>query len=457
MSHENSGLLRHLGLRSATALVVANMIGAGIFTTTGFQAEAIGHPGYIFLLWIVGGIMALCGALCFAELGAAMPEAGAEYVYLRETYGQAFAFMSAFVSLVAGFSAPIAAAAEGFVKYAAHFIPFLAEDSQVVGQLHSNDLVALIIVWSLVAIHSVGVRMGIGFTDLVTVFKVTGILVIILAAFTFGQGDLNNLTSVSPGFYELDTVDTFSAFATSLIFVIFCYLGWNASAYLAAEMKQPQRDLPRSLMLGTALVTTLYLAMNAVYFYGASAQEMAGTVEVGLTSATQLFGATGVSLITSVICVSILASASAMTVAGPRVYYAFGKDCASLRILARTGPKTGAPTPALLLQGVVISVIVFLGNVDQIIQYAGFTLTLFSSLAVACVIVLRIRRPDMPRPFRTWGYPWPPLFYLIVSAWIMVWAVRARPTESILALATVCVGGILFILLPTRMSSKPQD
>jgi len=455
MSQEDSGLLRHVGLRSATALVVANMIGAGIFTTTGFQAEALGHPGYIFLLWIVGGILALCGALCFAELGAAMPEAGAEYVYLRETYGQAFAFMSAFVSLVAGFSAPIAAAAEGFVKYAAHFVPILAEDTQLIGQLHSSDLVALILVWSLVAMHSIGVRVGIGFTDLVTLFKVTGILAIILAAFAFGKGNLANLTTVSPEFYDLSTVDTFSAFATSLIFVTFCYLGWNASAYLAAEMKHPQRDLPRSLLLGTALVTALYLAINAVYFYGAATHEMAGTVEVGITSATTLFGPTGVALVTSVICVSILASASAMTVAGPRVYYAFGKDCAPLRFLARTGPKTGAPTPALVLQGVVISIIIFMGNIDQIIQYAGFTLTLFSSLAVACVIVLRIRRPDMPRPFRVWGYPWPPLLYLSVSVWVMVWAAHARPIESFLALATVCAGGLLFVILPKQVSSPP--
>lgn len=455
MSDKRSGLLRHVGLRSATALVVANMIGAGIFTTTGFQAADLGHPGYIFLLWIVGGIMALCGALCFAELGAAMPHAGGEYVYLRETYGHAFAFMSAFVSLVAGFSAPIAAAAEAFVKYSAHFFPVLLEDSVIIGPLHSNDLIALIIVWSLVAIHSLGVRMGMGFTDLVTLFKVTGILAIILAAFTLGKGDLTNLTTVSPSFNELGTADTFSAFATSLIFVTFCYLGWNASAYLASEMKQPQRDLPRSLLIGTGLVTVLYLALNAVYFYGASAEELAGTVEVGLTAATRLFGATGSALVASVICVSILASASAMTVAGPRVYYAFGKDCAPLRILARTGPKTGAPTFALVLQGAVISIVVLMGDIGQIIQYAGFTLTLFSSLAVACVIVLRIRRPDMPRPFRVWGYPWPPLFYLALSAWIMVWAARARPVESLLALATVCAGGLLFAMLPKQVSTKP--
>lgn len=454
MSKFSDGLSTGVGLRSAGALVVANMIGAGIFTTTGFQAAALGHPGYIFALWIVGGVLALCGALCFAELGSIFPEAGAEYVYIRETYGHAFGFMTAFVGLIAGFSAPIASALKALIRYLGHFVPVFVEDPVVFGVLHVNDLVAIGVCWGLVAIHARGIRLGLGFNDVITLFKVVGIVAIIVAAFAFGKGDFAHLSYVSPTFETLSLPDTFAAFATSLIFVTFCYLGWNASAYMAAEMEDPQRILPQSLVLGTATVMTLYLLLNTVYFYGANVDELAGKVEVGAVSAEALFGPTGLTLVIVVLTVSILASASAMTVVGPRVYYAFGKDFSPLAILARTNSKTGAPTAALVLQGFVITVVILSGTVDQIMQYAGFTLTLFASLAVSCVLVLRIRRPDIPRPFKVWGYPFTPVLFLTVSVWTMVWAIRGRPVESLLGLATAAVGGILFYALRNASPAK---
>lgn len=450
METESGGLLKGVGLRSATALVVANMIGAGIFTTTGFQAADLPHPGLILSLWVVGGILALCGALCFAELGAAMPEAGAEYVYVRETFGQAAGFTNAFVALLAGFSAPIAGALKSLVAYLGHFIPVFADNPNVAGAVGLNDLVAIAIGWILVAIHARGLGLGLGFNDLVTAFKVVGIVAIIVAAFAVGSGDSSNLTTVPERFETLTLADGFAAYATALIFVSFCYLGWNASAYMAAEMPDPQRQLPRSLLLGTALVTALYLLLNVVYLYGASVSELAGKVDVGVVAAEHLFGPTGVSLVTVVLSVSILASASAMTAVGPRLYYAFGKDFAPLAVLARISPTTKAPTPALVLQGIVTTMIILSGTVDQIFQYAGFTLTLFASLAVLCVIVLRIRRPEMPRPFKTWAYPITPIVFLAVNGWTMAWAIRGRPAESILGLATAVAGGILFYALRQR-------
>lgn len=436
-------------MRSAAALVVANMIGAGIFTTTGFQAADLGHPGLIFVLWIVGGGLALLGALCFAELGAMMPHAGAEYVYLRETYGPAVGFMSAFVSLIAGFSAPIAAATKGFVLYLAHFVPVLGNPELALGPLALTDLTAIAIVWLLVGVHLRAVRSGTGFNDFITVFKVAGIAAIILGAFAVGSGDFANLTTVSPRYAELSRTDTFSAMGTSLIFVMFCYSGWNAAAYVAGEMRAPQRDLPRSLLLGTGLVILLYLGLNAVYFYGATADELAGQVEVGLVASRTLFGTWGVSFVTVVLCASILASASAMTVVGPRVYYALGKDFHPFSFLARVR-SGGAPAVALIAQGLVTSIIIVSGRVDQIQQYAGFTISLFASLAVSCLIVLRIRRPAAERPFRAWGYPWSPILFLGVSCWMMYWAFRGRPVESTLSLLTVLLGGLIFSVTVAR-------
>jgi APA family basic amino acid/polyamine antiporter len=444
-----ASLQRHIRLRSAAALVIANMIGAGIFTTTGFQAADLRHPPLILMLWVVGGILALLGALCYGELGAMMPEAGGEYVYLRETYGPAFGFMSAFVSLTAGFSAPIAAATESFVIYLSHFAPFLSGDTTLLGPVGVVDLCALGIVWMLVAIHLSAVRAGTGFNDLITAFKVGGIIAILIAAAAVGTGDLSNLTAVSPTFAELDRPETLAAFGTSLIFVMFCFAGWNAAAYVAGEMENPQRDLPRALLLGTGVVLVLYLGLNAVYFYGASVDELAGQVEVGLVASRTLFGDWGVSLVTLVLCVSILASASAMTLAGPRVYYALGKDFAAFGFLSRMR-SSGAPAVALVTQGVVTSLMIVSGSVDQIQQYAGFTVTLFGSLAVSCVIVLRIRRPRAERPFRAWGYPLTPLLFLAVSVWMMYWAFQGRPVESTLSLLTVLVGGVFFALFLSR-------
>ncbi len=430
-------------LRSATALVIANMIGAGIFTTTGFQAADLRHPVFIFVLWGIGGTLALLGALCYAELGAMMPRAGAEYVYLRETYGPAVGFMSAFVSLVAGFSAPVAAALKSFVIYLGHFFPFLAEDATVGGVVAVVDLFAVGLVWLLVGIHIRAVQSGTGFNDFMTVFKVGGIVAIILAAASIGTGDASNLITVSPSFEELSQTDTLAAFGTSLIFVMFCFSGWNAAAYVASEMDYPQRDLPRALLFGTVTVLLLYLGLNAVYFYGASVDQLAGEVEVGLVASRSLFGPTGVSMVTIVLCASILASASAMTLVGPRVYYAMGKDFKPFSFLSRTR-QTGAPAVALVIQGIVTSIIIFSGRVDQIQQYAGFTLTLFASLAVSCVIVLRVRKPKMARPFRAWGFPLSPVLFLAVSGWIMYWAYQGRPLESTLSFATVLVGGLIF-------------
>ena len=437
------------------ALVIANMIGAGIFTTTGFQAADIRHPMFIFVLWVIGGVLALLGALCYAELGAMMPRAGAEYVYLRETYGPAVGFMSAFVSLVAGLSAPIAAATKSFVIYLGHFSPFLAEDPTVGGVVAVIDLIAVGLVWLLVGIHLRAVRSGTGFNDFMTVFKVGGIVAILLAAASIGRGDVSNLVTVSPSFQALSRTDTLAAFGTSLIFVMFCFSGWNAAAYVAAEMEHPQRDLPRALLLGTATVLLLYLGLNAVYFYGANVDELAGQVDVGLVASRTLFGTTGVSMVTIVLCASILASASAMTLVGPRVYYALGKDFAPFSFLARTR-RSGAPAVALIIQGIVTSVIILSGRVDQIQQYAGFTLTLFASLAVSCVIVLRVRSPGLNRPFRAWGYPISPILFLAVSGWMMFWAFQGRPVESVLSFATVLVGGLLFTLFVRRGSSSAR-
>ena len=430
------------------AVVVANMIGAGIFTSTGFQAAALGDPVQIYALWIVGGVVALCGAACYAELGTAMPEAGAEYVYLREAYGPSFGFMSAVVSLTAGFSAPIAAALASLMAYLSHYLPWLHAQDVLLG-LTPRELAAIAMVWALVALHARGAMVGLGVTNLLTLFKVGSILVILVAAVAVGDGQLEQLWQASssrPTGSELT-----SELASSLVFVMFCYSGWNSAAYLAGELREPERVLPRALLFGTLLVTVLYLGLNLVYFYGASVEELAGKVEVALVASEHLFGPTGGGLVTVALSVSLVAAASVMTAVGPRVYYAAGRDTAALSWLGRVDPEAGAPVRALVLQGAVTTVIIVLGTVDQIQQYAGLTLSLFATLTVGSLFVLRRRRSGRAvQTFRAFGYPFTPLLFIAVTIWMMVWAARARPLESAAALATVGLAGLMHTWLVRR-------
>ena len=318
----DTGLTRVITLKAATGLVVANMIGAGIFTTTGYQAADLGHPGLIYALWVIGGVLAFCGALCFAELGAMLPRAGAEYVYIRESYGQALAFVSAFVALTAGFSAPIAAAAKSLVAYMGYLVAPLRDNPSLFG-VELADACAIAVVWFLVAVHCRGARSGMRFGDAVTVFKVLGIVAIIAAAALWGDGRAANIVEVAAGYREKSPADLASAMATSLIFVTFCYLGWNGSAYVASEMKDPQSTLPKSLLEHRHRDRPLP-GLNVVYFYGAGVDGLSGQLNVGTLAAGSSSAPPGPPSL--ILGVSILTSASAMTVAGSRVLFAFGQD-----------------------------------------------------------------------------------------------------------------------------------
>jgi APA family basic amino acid/polyamine antiporter len=331
------------------------------------------------------------------------------------------------------------------VLYLGAWFPALAEEPQLLAGISVNDLIAVGLVWFLVAVHSRETKGAFAFNNAVTLLKVGGIVLIIIAATLVGEGDLQNFSYVSDHYNEMSRTQLFTALSTSLIFVMFCYSGWNAAAYITSEIVEPQKSLPKALLAGTLVVTILYLLLNAVYIYGANVDELAGKVEVGLVASRQLFGTFGTSLVTTVLVVSLIASASAMTIAGPRVYYSLGQDIRRFRALSLTN-KAGAPGNALLLQGVVTTIVILTGSVDQILAYAGFTLALMSTLAVSCVIVLRIKRPDMPRPFKVYAYPLPPIIFLSVSLWTMFWAFEGRPLESSLALLTVAAGGGIFVM-----------
>lgn len=438
-------LRRELGLRSATVLVIANMIGSGVFTTSGYIIGELGSAQMLLLCWLVGGLFALAGALCYGELGAMLPHAGGEYIYLREAFGPLPAFVSGWISLIVGFSAPIAAAAIAFATY------FLGSEGEALLVLSAagHDWLTLspvtllasaaILVFTLIHLHSL--RLGKGVQNLLTAYKLGFVALFIGAGLWLGEGNLAHLRQTLP-----EAPGGAASFAIALIFVSFAYSGWNAAAYLAGEIRRPERNLPLALTLGTLLVGTLYLLINLVYLYALPPEAMRGTLEVGTAAAEKLLGPTIGSLFGLGIALGLLSVMSAMIMAGPRVYFAMARDGLFPPYFGRVHPTRATPTGAILFQSVIALVMVLAAAYDALLIYIGFTLSLSSMLAVAALMRLRHLRPALPRPYRTLGYPLTPLLFIAGNLWIIAYTFSSRPVVALYGLTTLTAGVVLYRL-----------
>jgi len=438
-------LTRSVGAFTATCVVVANVIGAGIFTTPGFLARDLGSPFAVLSIWVLGAILALAGALSYSELGAAFPRAGGEYIYLREAYGPVWGFLSGWTSFFTGFAAPIAAACIGFSAYVSVFAPALGPNyvlgSVEIGSLRlslsGGQVIALLALWFLTMVHITGVRRGGRMQVALTAGKIATIVALIVLGLLLGTGDWGHFRSGEQGLLPPSAL---SNAAVSLIFVLYCYSGWNAAVYLAGEVKNPNRTIPFSLLAGTGIVMVLYMALNVLFLYALPISEMSGVLEIGEKASLALFGPVATYLVSAIMALSILASASAMILAGPRVYFAMASDGLFPKRLAGIHGQYGSPAASIFSQSLWISVLVLTGTFEQLIVYSGFALVLFSALAVASVMVLRWRRPELPRPFRSPLYPFTPLLFLGFSAWILWFTLRGRPAEALFAIATIALG-----------------
>jgi len=431
---------RQIGLLTAASVVVANVIGSGIFTTSGFIARDLGDPAALLLVWAVGGILALAGALSYSELGAAMPEAGGEYVYLREAYSPLVGFLSGWMSFFIGFSGAIGSTALLFSHYLAHFIPSVEPPAP------AGIALSVGLVWVLTLVHVAGVGPGGAVQRILTIAKVAAIVILIVAGFAFGTGDPGNFSSTGRAAWGL--------FPVSLVFVMFSYSGWNAAAYLAGEIRNPGRNLPLALILGTLVVTALYLGLNAFYVYALPIPEMAGVQAIAEKTSVTAMGEVAAHMVASVVMLAILGSISAMVLAGPRVYFAMSRDGVFPRMFAAVDPRFGTPARAIALQSAWTTVLILVASLypnalENLIAYTGFALVLFSALAVAAVFVLRVRRPDLPRPYRVPGYPVVPALFVAAALWIAVFSVPDRPSQALLGLLTIAAG-VPFYLLARR-------
>ena len=452
-------LRRELTPTTAVALVVSNMIGTGIFTTTGYLAGDLGRPLLVIGIWGVGAIVALAGCLSYAELGINLPRSGGEYVYLREAWGPAWGFLSGWVSFFAGFSAPIAAAALAFSQYFGRFLPSLALNSThsfVLRWLHIDNahLLSAGVIACFALINVLGLRLAANLQKVLTALKIGALSAFLVLAFTIGRGSWANFHQVA---IRTSSHGLGAQFAVSAVFVMFAYSGWNAANYVAEELQVPERTLPWVVVLGTGLVAAIYLALNVAFLYALPLESLKGVVPVGAAAASALFGGRAGAVFSGLIAAGLLASISAMSLVGPRVYYAMARDGCFPGDASRVHPRWQTPSRSIVYQAVVSIAMVLTGTFESLVYYIGFALILFAALAVAGLLRLRKRRQWRCLRAVSWCYPAVPLAFVLASLWMLTWTLMLRPRESVWGLLTIGCGGLLYRWNLRRHSVEHPD
>jgi len=436
------GLERRLGLFPLTNIVIANMIGAGIFTASGLLMADLKKPLLMLSLWIAGGVIALCGALSYGELGAAIPRAGGEYIFLSKLFHPAFGFLSGWVSFFAGFSAPIAASAIGFSEYLTRAFPGLLNLGLFDSSIEATALkkfysILVIIIFTL--IHARGIKVGSRVQNFLTVLKVALIVGLVVLGFSSGRGSFEHLSA--GGDFRFD-FGGWKTIGLSLMWIMFAYSGWNASGYIGSEIKNPQKNLPRSLILGTGIVLLLYLCLNLFYIYAVSPDKMAGVISIGGLAVGNLFGKSFGSVLSVLIAFALFSSLSAFIILGPRVYYAMALDGYFFSFASSVHSKFKVPSKSILLQGLIAAALVLFGTFDQILTYMGFSLGIFPILSVLGVFKLRRSKASA---YKLPGFPVVPLIYVLAGISILILGFFERPVESSIAIGMVLIGIPVFL------------
>ncbi len=447
-------LERKLGLFPATNIVVANMIGAGIFTTSGLLMAELHNPLLMVILWAVGGIIALCGALSYGELGAAMPGAGGEYLFLSRLYSPIYGFLSGWVSFIVGFSAPIAASALGFSEYFTRAVPGLGNWLQANGFMGleiTKKTLAVAVILIFTFIHYRGIKYGTRIQNALTILKILLIVVLLAGGFASGKGDFSNFhKGGSPG----SGLAGWKTIGLSLMWIMFSYSGWNASTYLGAEIKNPRKNLPGSLIYGTFIVMALYIGINILYVYGIEPKSMEGVISVGGLVMGNLFGKSAEVLFSILISFALFSSLSAFIIIGPRVYYSMAKDGLFFKMAGRIHKRFQVPSNSILLQALIAVILVLSGTFEQVLTYMGFALGIFPVLAVIGIWKLRKTQPDA---LRIKGFPIPQIIYITAGIMILVLSFMESPLESSIAILTVVVGVPAYFLFKRNLKKTSGE
>ncbi|MBS3806504.1 MAG: amino acid permease [Bacteroidales bacterium] len=446
-----NGLIRRLGLFSVVAIIVADMVGTGIFTTSGLLMENLRSPVMMVVLWSIGGFIALSGAFCYAELSAAMPYAGGEYYFLSRLFHPLPGFLSGWVSFIVGFSAPVAAASIGMSEYLLQAFPQWVPDHLVVGipgELFARKGYAVGIILVFTLLHIQGLKLGAHVHNVLTIIKLALILGMIILGFSSGEGSFEHFSQNTPADYSFGG---FKNMGLSVMWILFAYSGWNAAAYIGSEVKNPSRNLPAALILGTGIVIMLYMLLNVFFIYAIPPGDMEGVISVGGLAIRNLFGDTYGRIFSLLIAVALFSSVSALIILGPRIYYAMARQGHFFRFAGRIHPRTGIPYLSVIIQGGVAIVIVFAGAFNEILTYMGFALGIFPILAVYGIFVLHRKGLSS---YRAPGHPFFPLFFMISNLAILVLGYAERPVESSIALGTILIGIPLYYIFKKVSSAR---
>ena len=440
-THANATLVRQLGVVSATALVVSNMIGTGIFIAPGFVAGDLADVQLFLLIWVVGAVAALAGALCFSELGVNFPSSGGEYVYLTRAYGPTWGFITGWVSFFAGFSAPIAISALAFSEYLSAVVPSIQRKWNLGGyELSAAQLLAtaLIILFTMINIFGIG-RMA-RVQNVLTTLKIGVLLAFLGLGFLVGEG--------SWAHFGMDATRTSTTplpqqFAMSLFWIYVSYSGWNAATYVAEEIRNPARTLPIALAFGTALVAALFVALNVLFLYAAPLKEMQGVLKIGSLAANNLFGPGIAGVFSVLMALSIMSSVSAMVTIGPRVYYAMAKNGAFFSVAARVHERYRTPVPAIVAQAI-CAILMTLTPLKDLFSYVGMTLNFTALLAVASIFIFRRRQDWQKLRAVSFAYPLVPGVFVVTGIWMTIYAIMQQNRASFAAIGTILLGALVY-------------
>jgi len=446
---QSQGLIRQLGLFDSTMLMVGIVIGSGIFLTTGIMAQSLPSSGMILLAWVVGGLITLAGALTYAELGAAMPLAGGQYIYLREAFGPLSGFLFGWILFLVTMSGSIAALGVAFAEYFGYFFPTLSTEVTAFSaeislfnksfnyNLSMGQIVAVAVVVLLSTFNYIGVIFGKIIQNVLTVIKIGTLLVFIIAGFAVNKETAMNF-SLNPSGLSLGQL--IIGFGVALVAITWAFDGWNNITYAAGEIKNPKRSLPFSLIAGTLIITVLYVLTNYVYFIALPIDQITGVVRIAEKATTTLHGSTSAGLLSAAVLISVFGALNGAIFVGARVYYAMAVDKLFFKRVARVHPRFKTPALAIFIQTVWSCILTLSGTFEQLFMYVVFVTVLFYILTAFSVFTLRKKNPDLPRPYKTWGYPVVPIIFIIASSGILLNTLVEKPVESVAGLGFTIVG-----------------
>ena len=447
-----AALTRQLGLFDTIMLYVGIVLGSGIFLTTGLMAQALPSVWLILAAWTFGGLLTLAGSLIFAELGASLPEAGGQYVYLREAYGPLAGFLFGWVSFTVYISGAIAGLSAAFAEYLTYFFPSLSSHilSSNVGAVGFSlpvtiswgQLVGVLVIVLLSAANYAGVSWGKSIQNIFSIIKVTSLLALIVAGFLLAKVPIARW-ALNP--QELSFGQLLTGFGLALVAVGWAFDGWTNVSFISGEIKDPQRNIPRALIVGTLTITVLYLLVNFVYFLALPLDEMTGVIRVAEKAGTALFGGSATAMLSVAVLISTFGALNGTILVGPRIYFAMARDNLFFQKAATVHPRFRTPGAAIILQAIWACVLTLSGTFEQLLTFVMFVSILFWVAGAASLFTLRKKRPNLPRPFKTWGYPVVPLLFIAASVGILINTLLEKPAESLAGLALTALGIPLYL------------